>query len=385
MKKSQITGRPLFYSLIIISAILILTVGVKQIKESSLKAKEIEKITYYTTLKNLIQKQALKSFGKLNEKTIMLPKGIEKICFIDRTKNISPFTNCNLNEEIKKYGDKNIFFEPFNKFEPIYIENFKLDESENPLCLKTFRSTVKLSLKSMGNYTLISTLKPSDKTSDCIPLLYNSPYNNSVDIVFLGYGYKNKDTYRKDVKEYIELFLETEPFKSNKEKINFYMIEDFSSIECEIKSWIKCNEFKAKTLASNCPNDYIIILVDRSKIKDMINPIRSSAKSNIAKINTADKNTVVLHEFGHIFGNLADEYVDEKYYSRINFDPRDYPNCDTTPCSKWSLVPNTSCFKGCSLSKYRRATKNSIMRSLTVNSFGPLNEGVLKERLDLYG
>ena len=28
---------------------------------------------------------------------------------------------------------------------------------------------------------------------------------------------------------------------------------------------------------------------------------------------------VVMHEFGHIFGGLADEYVDERYYANIGF------------------------------------------------------------------
>ena len=93
-----------------------------------------------------------------------------------------------------------------------------------------------------------------------------------------------------------------------------------------------------------------------------------------------------MHEFGHIFGGLADEYVDEKYYSNIGFDPKDYPNCDFPPiCTGWEGVNGTGCFDGCTLNSYSRPTENSIMRSLSTEKFGPLNENILINKLNVYG
>jgi hypothetical protein len=126
------------------------------------------------------------------------------------------------------------------------------------------------------------------------------------------------------------------------------------------------------------------VLVDRSKIKDFIRPVRSSAISNIAKINTADRPYVLIHEFGHSFGDLADEYVDEAYYSQVDFNANHYANCDYTPCVSWKGMDNTSCYQGCSLRRYYRPTQESVMRSLDSSTFGPVNERELLKRLLFY-
>jgi len=386
LKKAQLTTRPIINTLLALVAILILIFGTMQLTGWIKTSKSLEIINLHSTLTNVIKTHTIRSYGSVDEKTIALPGEIQTVCLVDRTKEISPLINCNLNDQINKYKNKNIFFEPFDEFTPIQVNNFELNKDENPLCLKSLSSTLKLSLTSKGNHTLISTFRPSEKEIDCVSVLYNSHPNNSIDIVFLPFGYKEFDNFREDVTKNINTFLEVEPFNSSREKINFYRIDKLDQLNCEIDQWVSCDEYEVKKLASYCPNDYIIILVDRSKIKDIINPVRSSAISNMEKINTADNKLVILHEFGHVFGGLADEYVDEKYYSNTGFDPGDYPNCDFPPeCIEWKGTNGTGCFEGCSLNKYSRPTKNSIMRSLSTEKFGPLNEKILIDKLNLYG
>lgn len=386
MKKAQLTAHPITQALFSLVALLILIFGAVQITKWTKTSKDIEIINLHSTLTNIIKKQTKLSYGSVDEKIIALPSEIETVCLVDKSKNISPLINCNLNDEINKYKNKNIFFEPFDKLTPIQISNFELNKDENPLCLKSISSTLKLSLTSKGKKTLISTFRGSEKTIDCVSLLYNSHPNNSIDIVFLPFGYRRFDDFREDVNKNINTFLEIGPFNSSREKINFYRIDNLDQLDCQIGKWVSCDEYEVKKLASYCPNDYIIILVDRSKIKDLINPVRSSAVSNMEKINTADNKLVIIHEFGHLFGGLADEYVDEKYYKNINFNPNDYPNCDFPPeCQGWKNINDTGCFEGCSLKKYSRPTKNSIMRSLSTEKFGPLNEKILINKLNVYG
>jgi len=385
MKKAQLVGKPIMQVLFTLIAVLILIFGATQITKWGKTSKNLEIANLHNTLTNSIKKQSLLSYGSVDERIIALPSEIETLCLVDRTKEISPLINCNLNPEINKYEDKNIFFEPFGKLTPIQVNNFELNKEENPICLTSIGGTIKLSLTSKGNRTMVSTFRSSEKEVDCVSVLYNSPPNNSIDIIFLPYGYKKFDDFREDVNKNINTFLATEPFKSNKEKINFYRIDKFDQLNCEIGAWIKCDEFSVKKLASYCPNDYIIILVDRSKIKDLIKPVRSSAVSNMEKINTADNKLVVLHEFGHIFGGLADEYVDERYYNESNFNADDYPNCDSPPvCIGWKGVNGTGCFEGCSLNVYARPTTNSLMRRLNTEKFGPLNEKILISKLNAY-
>jgi len=385
MKKAQVLGRPIMFSLFGVFAVLILILGAVQIAKWTKTSKDLELTNFLISMQNVVKKQGLKSYGSVDEKIIALLPEVETLCFVDKSKEISPFINLDLSSEINKYEDKNVFFEPFDKVEPLWIDDFELSEDENPLCLQSVGGVVRLSVMSKGNRSLVSTFRPSDKDVDCVSVLYNSHPNDSIDIVFLGYGYSKFDAFREDVNENINTFLITEPFKSNKEKMNFYRVDKLDELNCEIGSWIKCSEFEVKKLASYCPNDYIIVLVDRSKIKDLISPVRSSAVSNMEKINTADNKLVLLHEFGHIFAGLADEYVDEKYYGNIGFDPNDYPNCDFPPCSEWEGVNGTECLGGCSLNDYARPTRNSLMRSLNTEKFGPLNEKILINKLDIYG
>lgn len=384
MRKAQMASRPLFSVLLILIAMMILAFGTTEIVKWAQTSKSIELISFNNNLANLIKKQAVQSSGSVEEKSIALNPSIKSICFVDRGKEISPLVKCTLNPEMNKYPEKNVFFEPYDKFAPIDVKGFEL--SENPLCLEPANAVLRLSLTSKGNSTMLSTFRPSDKSVDCVSVVYNSPPNNSIDIVFLGYGYSSYEDYRQDVDENINTILSVSPFNESAEKLNFYRVDKLDQLACQINQMIKCDEYEVKKLASFCPNDYIIILVDRNKIKDLLNPVRSSAIGNIEKINTADNNLVILHEFGHTFGNLADEYVDEKYYSNIAFDPGLYPNCDFPPeCKEWSQVDGSGCFDGCSLKKFARPTVNSIMRSLSMEKFGPVNEKVLMEKLDKYG
>jgi len=91
-----------------------------------------------------------------------------------------------------------------------------------------------------------------------------------------------------------------------------------------------------------------------------------------------------MHEFGHAFGGLADEYVDENYYGRIDFKADEYPNCDNEGCAKWEGIDDTRCIKGCSLNSYFRPTTSSIMRSLQSAEFGPVNEEEIRKKLGAY-
>jgi hypothetical protein len=374
------------YSLFTIVAGLILIFGTVQIVQWARTSEKLELGNFLSSVQNVIRKQTSRSYGSVDEKVIALPNDIESVCFVDKTKEISPLINCDLNFEINKYPDKNIFFGPFDKFSPISVSNFELNKDENPICLKSLQGTTRLSLTSKGNKTLVSTFRATEKDIDCVSVLYNSHPNNSIDVVFLSYGYSTFDNFREDVNDYVNLFVTTEPFKGNQDKINFYRVDKLDVLNCEVGSWVKCDEFEVKKLASYCPNDYIIVLVDRNKVQDFIKPVRSSAVSNMEKVNTADNMIVVLHEFGHIFGGLADEYVDERYYSNMGFDEDEYPNCDSPPdCNEWDGIEGTGCFEGCSLNEFSRPTADSLMRSLKTEQFGPLNENIMINKLNSYG
>jgi hypothetical protein len=94
-------------------------------------------------------------------------------------------------------------------------------------------------------------------------------------------------------------------------------------------------------------------------------------------LNTGDNNLVLLHEFGHVFGDLADEYV----VRGLNY--VDAPNCDMTYPCEWG----ENCYKGCTLSDAYRSSEDSIMRSYgkgKENKFNKISGDEINKNLGEY-
>jgi len=375
MKKAQ--SHILIYIISLLIITLIIFFSLKQAENINKKRNQFEILNFKTTLQNIITKQKYASYNSIAEKNIFCPSETELICFVDREKPFNEFTNIKLSSDIQVYKDKNTFFYPKNIL-PINLEGFSL--KENPLCVKKQGNSINLKFINKGNTTLISS---TSKIIECTNLIYNGNPKQKIDIVFLGYNYKNKEKFFSDTNYYINnIFLKTKPFSENKDLFNFYLVDN-SDLICTIsQGFIRCDDFKLKKTASNCPNDFIIVLFNRAKMLDSINPIRSSAIANVAKINTADRPLVLMHEFGHIFGKLADEYVDESYYTGI-FIVNDYPNCDYPSCNK--LKNKQGCFQGCSLNQYFRGTEKSIMRDYyKTDEYGSVDDFILSKKMEVY-
>lgn len=381
MKKSQlILGKPIIYTIILIFAAAILLWGLSQIQKTEKNIASAEIDNFITNLNNRVKEQSLRSYDSVKEIALSLPTNVEYLCFVDEKKEYDNFADIELNTLKEIYTDKNVFFFP-NRYFPSSISNFEL--AENPLCIKAVNTKIKLRLTSRANAALISSAAISDEKKECASIIYNGDPENKIDIVFLGYGYNKISDFSEDASSYINnVFIKTEPFSRNKELFNFYRIDDFGRLGCEIKGYIRCDDYKTKLIASFCPNDFIIVLTERNKIKDMITPVRSAAFSNNAFINSADNGLVLMHEFGHIFSKLADEYVDENYYK--DFDISEFPNCDSAGCSKWQVITN-NCFEGCSLGRFYRSSEKSIMRNYYKSeSFGIVNEALINKKMEAY-
>jgi hypothetical protein len=383
MKKSQYNNLFIIIVVVIIAISLIFfgKYSLSSIKEYSTKR---ELNNFIISINNKLKEFPTKhDQGSVKQFLFSLPREINSICLVDRNKKINNFINNELAYKINNFKEENLFLSPYNKFFSYKITDFILNESENPLCIETSNGKISFKFENLGNTTLIKALSPSYREIECVDIIYNGNPYDKIDIVFLGDGYSDITDLSKDTNDYINnVLFKIEPFNNSIDKFNIYRIDKKQELGCSINNYIKCNEFNIKEAASSCPHDYIFILVNRNKIKDFIKPIRSSAISNMVKINTADKNLVLVHEFGHIFANLADEYVDEGYYQ--GFNAKDYPNCDTDGCPKWSLL-NLGCFQGCSLHNFYRATENSIMKNYyKSNEFGALNSNIINKKIEVY-
>lgn len=152
--------------------------------------------------------------------------------------------------------------------------------------------------------------------------------HTKVDVVILGDGYNASEQkkFEKDLKRFTNVFLSQEPFKSDKDKFNIYGVfkasEDsgidepgasiyknttlgttFYSMGSE--RYVLTEENKTmRDLAAHVPYDAIYIMCNSARYG-------GGGIYNFYSTFVSDNqfsNYVFLHEFGHSFGGLADEY-----------------------------------------------------------------------------
>ena len=156
----------------------------------------------------------------------------------------------------------------------------------------------------------------------------NGDPHSRVDVAILAEGYTRleKDKFLKDFAYFKDVFLSQEPYKSNKEKFNFYGVFKPSVdsgidepragiykntvLNCTFNSlgserYLLTEDNKSlRDIAANVPYDAIYIMVNHKRYG-------GGGIYNFYCTFTADnqwKNYLFLHEFGHSFTGLADEY-----------------------------------------------------------------------------
>ena len=156
----------------------------------------------------------------------------------------------------------------------------------------------------------------------------NGDPHTRVDIAILGEGYtlNELDKFRNDFEKFTDIFFNFEPYKSYKNKFNFYGIfkpsEEsgvdepganifkktalgltFNSLGSERYLLTEDNK-TVRDIASHVPYDALMIMVNHSRYG-------GGGIYNLFSTFTTDNQWheyLFLHEFGHSFAGLADEY-----------------------------------------------------------------------------
>ena len=158
----------------------------------------------------------------------------------------------------------------------------------------------------------------------------NGDSANRVDMVILGDGYTagELDQYAADVETFVETLFAQEPFKEYQRYFNVHRIDVVSTESGADHPERTPPTFKdtAFDATYNCAGIQRLICVDASKVNDVlttsVSPDRrdvvlvivndpeyggSGGAIAVASVNSAAVE-VILHELGHSFGLLADEY-----------------------------------------------------------------------------
>lgn len=161
---------------------------------------------------------------------------------------------------------------------------------------------------------------------------------NKVDIVLLPEGYteNQEELFRDDCREFADEFFKYSPYSENKDKFNIRGVWAASKDEgpdvpgkniwnktrlngsyytFDSERYLMIRDFQGvRDVAGNAPYDYIYILANTTKYG-------GGAIYNFYGISAAhhDSETgkIYIHEFGHLFAGLGDEYVGGVEYSEF--------------------------------------------------------------------
>jgi len=222
-----------------------------------------------------------------------------------------------------------------------FHESVRLPWPQNPVILTIKKRNDKNEFASIWKYTI----DPASRQSN--PATFESPYNswvlvdngspaNHVDIVILGDGYSKDemDKFRTDVKRLTAELFKVEPYKSRKADFNVRVVEtpaamsgvnkphpgvfkrtplsmSYSAFDSERYALAYDNR-TIRDVASTVPYDYMFILINE---KTYGGGGIFNLYSTVA-VDNKFSDYIFVHEFGHSFAALADEY----YSSSVSYE-----------------------------------------------------------------
>ena len=248
--------------------------------------------------------------------------------------------------------------------------------------------------------------------SGCINLIKSGPSKDKFDFLFIGADFSNNEELKEEVLKLLDLygdsgyngFFSIEPFKSNKDKFNAWMVnaQNYPTLKENSDCSNFCSEIvgSPKKYESVCPEKDVTIVLFKNK------KFRSCAGGNIQWDSLAcqdpeDRGRLILHETGHTFG-LADEYTEPPLGSRP-WGPNCAENIQNAKklwedlvgergVGYYSAIQSSEIIYtkdgGCSYVPTNiRPTENSIMRGhwwYLKADYGPVNERHLLTKLSEY-
>ncbi|OGL44063.1 MAG: hypothetical protein A2161_14555 [Candidatus Schekmanbacteria bacterium RBG_13_48_7] len=245
------------------------------------------------------------------------------------------------------------------------------------------------------NVETIEMIRPGElklrKTSGtAVTIIDNGDPAYNLDIVFLGddYGPTEWGKFRDDVNACIDEFLRFSPYTDDFYLFNIYRIDNTVDLDCMvtcagISGAICCNSASIYTAAVKVPYDEIIVIVNSSTYAGTSTvTIGGGGPESYAMVygNMAAYATLVMiHEFGHSFGGLMDEY-DYRIASGTPWGP----NCDYAGCDSWKDLSGVGCYPVCSYGNlFKSNPRTCIMESLR-REYCPVCAKQLTKLLDVY-
>lgn len=170
--------------------------------------------------------------------------------------------------------------------------------------------------------------KPLDAGVKVVEAAKSGDPHSRVDVAILAEGYtaKEEGKFRADLARFVKIFLAQEPYASRKDSFNVYgVFKPSQESGCDEPSWGSFKNTALNATFDSLGSERYLLTEDNRRLRDlaahapydalliMVNSPRYGGGGiyNLYCTFTADNywsTYVFLHEFGHTFGGLADEY-----------------------------------------------------------------------------
>lgn len=205
---------------------------------------------------------------------------------------------------------------------------------------------------------------------------------NCIDVVFVAEGYTKEEMsiFSQDVNNSVQSLLNNEPFKSNRNKFNFIEVDCLSkdsgvsvpqngvwkrtALGSHFNTFYSDrylttpNVFDLHDILINIPYEHIIILANT----DVYGGGGIFNSYTLTTAHNFEFTSVVVHEFGHSFAGLADEYFYDDQYEEMYYS-------DIEP---WE--PNIT-----TMADFSKKWKDMLPAGFKVPSPAPQNESLLQQ------
>jgi len=226
-----------------------------------------------------------------------------------------------------------------------------------------------------------------------VTLLFGDGAAGDLAILILGDGFDTQSSLVEVAWRDVSYLLALEPFQARAEKISVYLLE--KTRVPDLGCWFP----PAVEHSIDCNPDTVVNTARAASIRGGVDEIlviynttryggggrRPSDYDGLYSYAVAYAGPwspqVVAHEFGHSFGNLADECDSSPYQPPA-------VNCVLNPAEQWADIPGMSLtrYRGCAgRSDYFRDDEDDLMRTTAVNHFGPVDQRELLRRIPFVG
>lgn len=223
------------------------------------------------------------------------------------------------------------------------------------------------------------------RTQESIEFLPRLPdHYSTIDIAVISNNYASleMETFRNDASRMATHFFTYDPISSQSEKFVFHTIENTQDLGCHrdssVDRCILCDSQRIQSAvnASGAPNDFIAVITNDDTYGGC------SIGNIVTSYNGFWGPQVFIHELGHSFGSLHDEYT---YGTIGGITNSEWSNCysGNPPSQLWeSLLPGAINYNlECMHSNWYRSSPTSLMREINVEYFNEVSKHILNERI----